>query len=232
MAKEIARQMKFLNEFEDSEPDISHKVSFQFCSELLKGKKCLDIGCWTGRFINQLKGVSGTIAGADVNENALLVAKKNNRNGEFVLSTAQHLAFKDKIFDVVTMFEVLEHLPAGHEKKVFIEVKRVLKRGGHLVLSTPNKNWFLDIFDVAHWLTGHRHYKINWLKKTLMESGFKIYKIETIGGILSVVFIPISYFLKLILRLNDHFYRRISKYFDKSYNKPGFYNIYLIAKRD
>jgi SAM-dependent methyltransferase len=45
--------------------------------------------------------------------------------------------FPEKSFDVVLFCEVIEHLQSD-PVKVLLEIKRVLKPGGHLVLTTPN----------------------------------------------------------------------------------------------
>lgn len=228
MAKEISRQMRFIEQFEDSEPDVSHRVSFRFCRDLFKKERCLDLGCWTGRFIRQLEG---RIIGADINHSALVAAKRANPNASFVQTTVQHLSFKNETFGIITMFAVIEHLPRGHEGIALLEVCRVLKKGGYLVLSTPNRHWMLDIFDIAHWMVGHRHYSLNRLEAMLNDNGFTLRRSDIIGGLLSVVFIPISYFLKYIIRLDDVRYRKISGFFDRHYDRPGFYDIYLIAQK-
>ena len=46
--------------------------------------------------------------------------------------------FKGNAFDVVTLFEVIEHIPVTSLKDVMKEIKRVLKEGGMLIVTTPN----------------------------------------------------------------------------------------------
>lgn len=90
------------------------------------------------------------------------------------------LPFKKNSFDIVAMWEVLEHLPKGEELFAFMEINRVLRKDGVLLLSTPYADYrarYLDPF----WYFGHRHYtkeKINWF---LDEGGFFHYTIETSG---------------------------------------------------
>jgi SAM-dependent methyltransferase len=57
----------------------------------------------------------------------------------FVCGDATRLPFGTEAFDAVTMFDVLEHVPA-HEEAV-AEVHRVLRPGGFIIVSTPNDNW-------------------------------------------------------------------------------------------
>lgn len=64
----------------------------------------------------------------------------------FVCGDATALPFADHSFDAVTMFDVLEHIPA-HEKAVS-EALRVLRPGGFLLVSTPNENWRFPYYPV------------------------------------------------------------------------------------
>ena len=50
---------------------------------------------------------------------------------------AAKLPFEDDFFDVVVSFETIEHI-IDYDKFV-LEIKRVLKPGGQLILSTPNR---------------------------------------------------------------------------------------------
>ncbi|MEN3046500.1 MAG: methyltransferase domain-containing protein [Candidatus Hydrothermales bacterium] len=49
-----------------------------------------------------------------------------------------YLPFKDETFDVVTSLAVFEHIERAKILKIFKEIKRILKKGGFLILTTPN----------------------------------------------------------------------------------------------
>ena len=67
-------------------------------------------------------------------------APPNRQEGvRFVCGDATELQFEDGVFDTVTMFDVLEHVP-DHERAV-AEALRVLKPRGYLLVSTPNEHW-------------------------------------------------------------------------------------------
>ncbi|MDQ3556902.1 MAG: methyltransferase domain-containing protein [Gemmatimonadota bacterium] len=57
----------------------------------------------------------------------------------FVCGDATDLEFPDARFDVVTMFDLLEHVP--DDAAAVREAFRVLRPGGWLLVSTPNENW-------------------------------------------------------------------------------------------
>jgi ubiquinone/menaquinone biosynthesis C-methylase UbiE len=64
----------------------------------------------------------------------------NRQEGvRFVCGDATHLDFADETFDAVTMFDVLEHVP--DDQRAVSEALRVLRRGGYLLVSTPNERW-------------------------------------------------------------------------------------------
>ena len=57
----------------------------------------------------------------------------------FVSGDATDLPFERHTFDMVNMFDVLEHIP-DHEKAA-AEARRVLRPGGYLLVSAPNEHW-------------------------------------------------------------------------------------------
>ena len=78
------------------------------------------------------------------------------------------MPFKDSYFDKVIFTEVLEHLK--NEEKAISEISRVLKKGGTLLLTTPNK----EVVPLPPLLNWHvRHYSdkelYNLLKKYFNE---------------------------------------------------------------
>jgi ubiquinone/menaquinone biosynthesis C-methylase UbiE len=60
-------------------------------------------------------------------------------NVTFVCADATNLPFENSSFDVVTMFDLLEHVP--DDAKAVSEAKRVLRPGGFLLVSTPHISW-------------------------------------------------------------------------------------------
>lgn len=65
---------------------------------------------------------------------------------EFVVGDATDLPFENEDFDAVTMFDLLEHVP-DHERAVS-EALRVLRPGGHLLISSPNEHWRFPYYRV------------------------------------------------------------------------------------
>lgn len=108
-------------------------------------------------------------------------------NVYFILASATAQPFKTQSVNKIAMLEVIEHVPKGSEKFVFIEANRVLKDGGLLVLSTPNdSNFLINLLD-PQWLVGHRHYKPKILEGLLVHNGFKVQTAQMLGGVLGVL---------------------------------------------
>jgi ubiquinone/menaquinone biosynthesis C-methylase UbiE len=72
-----------------------------------------------------------------VDESGLKRAQEDDHGADLVLMSAEHLAFKDDLFDIVLLIEVLEHVK--DDRKALEEIHRVLKPGGLAILTAPNK---------------------------------------------------------------------------------------------
>jgi SAM-dependent methyltransferase len=101
----------------------------------------LDAGCGHGYGSAYLaERGSMDVLGIDSDEDAIAFAKANyqGNNVMFLSSDVAMLPLKSEVFDSVVSFEVIEHLD---DPQIFLsEVRRVLKVGGVLVLSTPNRD--------------------------------------------------------------------------------------------
>jgi 2-polyprenyl-3-methyl-5-hydroxy-6-metoxy-1,4-benzoquinol methylase len=108
----------------------------------------LDIGCGTG-YGAAILSTKASVVALDISPAALRFARKSYSGPEFVMATAISIPLADESVDMVTAFEIIEHLV--EPDKFLTECHRTLKKGGVLVLSSPNP---------AH--------LINWLKNKLL----------------------------------------------------------------
>jgi ubiquinone/menaquinone biosynthesis C-methylase UbiE len=117
-----------------------HTARYVFALPYVENKSVLDIACGTGYGLGFLKNTASRVTGVDVDIEAAKQARTEcSKNAHVLLGDGLKLPFADECFDVVTSFETLEHL---HERGLFLsELKRVLKRNGVLILSTPNSNY-------------------------------------------------------------------------------------------
>jgi len=105
--------------------------------------KGLDIGCGNGKFIRDMNSIGWQFEGVEFNPIGVDICRKAGLkvfHGD--LASA---AFKDNSFDIVSARQVIEHIPDPAD--FMREIARILKRGGRLVLKTPNsmalgRRWF------------------------------------------------------------------------------------------
>jgi ubiquinone/menaquinone biosynthesis C-methylase UbiE len=117
---------------------------YLFYKILLVNKKgsydnVLDVGCATGKFLNLVNAKNKI--GIDISRKVLLIAKKKHKKINFVIASAEFLPFKNNVFDLVTCFDVLEHV--SNQKKVLLEIYRVVKKNCRVIITIPNSNYNL-----------------------------------------------------------------------------------------
>lgn len=110
----------------------------------LKDLVVYDLGCSTGIIDNVLSKKFKKVVGGDIDEEAVAFAKKTfiNKNLEFRIENATNLSFPDNTFDIVICTHIYEHVP--DPKKLFQEIKRILKPGGFCYLAAINKFWLVE----------------------------------------------------------------------------------------
>ena len=102
------------------------------------GRDVLDVGCNTGYGTLRFAPVAGRVVGVDVSPRAIDAARRRAPGGhpEFVLTSGFDLPFPNDSFDLVTSFQVLEHVP---DPIAYLrEIRRVARPGGTVILATPN----------------------------------------------------------------------------------------------
>ena len=123
---------------EDSDIYQEHIERYKFAAEFVQGR-VLDIACGSGYGSKMLADRAEEVWGGDISEEAIKIAKEkySGENVHFRLMDASELPFDNNYFDLVVSFETIEHLKDS--EKFVAEIKRVLKPGGRLILSTPDK---------------------------------------------------------------------------------------------
>ncbi len=151
--------------------------------------RLLDIGCAFGFFLEPARKNGWDVQGLEISEIAYNHSK-NKLKLPVLNKTLEEAKFKSNSFDVVTMFDVIEHL--SDPKKALKEVRRILKPNGLIVITTP------DIGSVAAKILGKNWEEVKRVRehiyffskdtlKSMLESlSFKVLRIESAGRYFSV----------------------------------------------
>jgi len=113
-------------------------------------QKVLDVGCGDGYHLcvfNSTDDIRRNVRFYGIEKSELRVEFASRAcnelsftNIDFLVGSADDLPFPDNYFDIILCSDVIEHLL--HPEKCFSEMNRVLKRGGVVIVTTPNKTTF------------------------------------------------------------------------------------------
>lgn len=156
-----------------------------------RGERVLDLGCGDGAFAAELTAVGAEVVAADVARGALTRAERRAPQAALVhLDEREPLPFAENEFDVVWAGETIEHVV--DPVMLLAEVRRVLRVGGRLLLTTPYHGRVTTIllglragaFD-AHFdpRADHlRFFTARTLRSVLREAGFSEVDVRACGG--------------------------------------------------
>jgi 2-polyprenyl-3-methyl-5-hydroxy-6-metoxy-1,4-benzoquinol methylase len=110
--------------------------------------RLLDVGCGNGAFLAKMRHLGWETVGVELDEKAADVAK-TEFDMEVFIGSLDGAGFADESFDAITLSHVLEHV--GQPLELFRQCRRLLRRGGRIVVTTPNAESL-----------GHRLFKADW----------------------------------------------------------------------
>jgi len=169
-----------------------------------KGDKILDVGCATGDQVFHYAKVGAFATGIDLNAKMIESASKRKQkegigNADFRVASASNLPFEDSVFDKASISLVLHEIDLEKRTKVISEMKRVVKKDGHLIFidfSVPLSQNIPSYFvRTAEYLAGKNNYENfkSYLKKgglpfLLHENGLEEEeKVRLNGGLLTMI---------------------------------------------
>ncbi len=178
----------------------------------------LDVGCGNARDIIPMLESGAQITGIDISQGMINEAQRDLEEAGYQgvsmqVGDATHLPFPDNCFDKVLCSEVIEHIPDAD--KAVGEMFRVLKRGGRLVISTPNCR---SLYGFDRYIVWEKMFRKKWnhpfdkwrsmdqLCSMLERHAFQVVKrkgVCYIPGFILTYFLPWKLAQKLLIKCVD-----------------------------
>jgi ubiquinone/menaquinone biosynthesis C-methylase UbiE len=168
-----------------------------YAANINSGFECIDVGCGDGNVSGRWLTAHGCkYIGVDISQQAIKQAESNGFNARQI-GDASDLPFEESSFDAAVCIEVIEHL--FQPLDAMIEIHRVLRTGGVLVVTTPNIAYWRRRVDLAvlgrwnplgdmlsvdqPWRDPHiRFFNPGVLRRMLRAAGFQDVRVGAHGG--------------------------------------------------
>ncbi len=135
------------NNDNNSEIFMQHIQRYIVAKELCKNKKVLDIACGEGYGSDILAEAASSVCGVDISAEAIEHAKNKYQKDNLLFHTGSvaDIPFDNESFDIIISFETIEHVSEDLQIQFLNEIKRVLKKDGLLIMSSPDKLYYSDM---------------------------------------------------------------------------------------
>ncbi len=154
------------------------------------GGRLLDIGCGPGYFLDVAQHDGYEVYGLDVSPYAI-EACKSRFDGRVIQGFLQSDSFEEGMFEVVTMFDVFEHV--YHPVAFLSLVSAITKENGIIVITTPNQRSMLSRLSGRKWISykipEHVYYYTPDTLKQMAEPYFKLEHVQAAGQFCSLEFL-------------------------------------------
>ena len=189
--KKIPREQELFDFYENSYVRTNYfsSITIKRYNELLdlfekyrKTNNLLDVGSGNGFFLEIAKARGWNVYGTELTNQA--VKECENKGFQMKKGSLNEVDFKADQFDVITSFEVIEHI--NNPKEIVKEMHRILRTNGYIYITTPNFNSVLRYrlksrYDVIEYPNHLCYYTKKTLRLLFMNAGFSVKKIKTTG---------------------------------------------------
>ena len=115
------------------------------CNRLPQNANVLDVGCGAGVPVTLFLSEQFQATGIDISEKQIELARQRVPKAKFFKQDMVKLDFAPQLFDAVTCFYSLIHVPREKHALALSNMNRVLKPGGYLLIITGNSNLVDDV---------------------------------------------------------------------------------------
>ena len=189
MVKDTGLSLKEIMEKENKIRRKHFKTRIDGIKQYKNSGKLLDVGCAQGAFLSACSDTNFQLYGVEPSKYTYIEALKNASHGTFYNGTLLEARFLDDYFDVITLINTLEHLL--NPKEALVEISRILRSGGLLMIETPNMgNWIANVSG-RRWVQLQFPDHVTFFSKSILtqilqELGFEIQQVKSGNKILSV----------------------------------------------
>ena len=151
--------------------EYEHFPRYALAALLAPGQRALDFGCGTGYGTAQLAHVASSVTGLDISPEAIAWARATHRDPKisFDLRTDLGAGLDQGSFDLITCFEMIEHVDHATQISAIRSISSLLATSGKLVISTPDPKFTAPY--------GHNPYHLREMTepqfRELLSEGFK-----------------------------------------------------------
>lgn len=177
--------------------------------------RILDLGCGMGGFLEELSRIGDHVYPSDIDLTSLGQCRERGFP-DGVIASGYQLPYADESFDLVCLFDAIEHVE--DDERAMREVQRVLRPGGHVLVSVPAYQFLYANNDRV---AGHyRRYDRKMLRRVFEQAGLEVQRNTHTNVLLFPLILPVVLAIKTLEKLLDREAR--SDHTNLSWPIPGF----------
>ena len=217
------REMKkyYQNKFKDGNYHLVRKYSEEYkviyrqfvkllCNEFtnmkktVQGKKILDVGCFTGDFLVLMKEIGADVYGLELQDDAVEIANKK-LSGRVKSADVMTSTFPNLDFDIITLLGIVEHVT--DPIKLIRRSTDLLKKGGILMIQTPNSGSKLSKWTKQYWPPFAPVEHIHLFSKNSLVKSLELCGYENITYSIHIKKLPLGYVYNQFKNFGPEYYR-------------------------
>ncbi len=149
-----------------------HEVAYLRCADICAGQEVLEAGCGEGYGADLIASVARRVIAVDYDAATVAHVRSRYPRVDVLAANLAAVPMPDASVDVVVNFQVIEHL--WDQPQFITECLRLLRPGGRLLMSTPNRITFTPGSDTPVNPFHTRELNAAELRELLADGGFAV----------------------------------------------------------